>query len=148
VSRILGLFEDLPMCYRGNVTKITQMVPEYSPQRGNPWKGFGPRGFLYSFLMVYCNTHSHSSSKNVTPTHTKFVHKVTFFTREVTFLKVLLLPGLKDYRQCERNILSSGDIQGIRALTRHMREGVSCKFGVLCLDMAVFIMVWYAIQKR
>ena len=23
-------------CYRGNVTEITQMVPEYSPQRGNP----------------------------------------------------------------------------------------------------------------
>jgi len=68
-------------CYRGNVTKITQMVPEYSPQRGNPWKGFGPRGFLYSFLMVYCycNTHSHFSRKNVTPTHTEFVHKVTFF---------------------------------------------------------------------
>jgi hypothetical protein len=89
-----------PLCYRGNVTKITQMVPECSPQRGNPWKGFGPRGFLYSFLMVYCNTHSHSSCKNVTPTHTKFVHKVTFFTREVTFLMVLILPGLKDYRHC------------------------------------------------
>ena len=74
-------------CYRGNVTKITQMVPEYSPQRGNPWKGFRPRGFLYSFLMVFCNTHSHSSRKNVTPTHTEFVHKVTFFTREVTFLR-------------------------------------------------------------
>ena len=57
------------MCYRGNVTKITQMVPEYSPQRGNPWKGFGPRGFLYSFLVVCCNTHRHTSCKNVTPTH-------------------------------------------------------------------------------
>ena len=29
-----------------------------------------------------------------------------------------------------------------------MREGVSCKFGVFCLNKAAFIMVWYAIQKR
>jgi hypothetical protein len=85
----------LRVTYRGNVTKITQMVPEYSPQRGNPWKGFGPRRFLYSFLMVYCNTHSHSSRKNVTPTHTEFAHRVTFFTREVTFLRYFSSPDWK-----------------------------------------------------
>ena len=109
------------------------MVPEYSPQRGNPWKGFRPRGFLYSFLMVFCNTHSHSSRKNVTPTHTEFVHKVTFFTREVTFLRYFSSPDGKTTSMLMQYILSTGDIQGIRALARHMREGVSCKFGFFVL---------------
>ena len=31
-----GEYCDVPICYHRNVTKITQMVPEYSPQRGNP----------------------------------------------------------------------------------------------------------------
>ena len=57
------------------------MVPEYSPQRGNPSKGFGPRGFL----MVYCNTTVTILAKMLLPNQRRIQYKVTFFTREVTF---------------------------------------------------------------
>ena len=126
------------------------MVPEYSPQRGNPWKGgFRPMGFLYSFLMVYCNTHSHFSRKNVTPTHTEFVHKVTFFyVGGNIFLKVLPQRNRKGIVYIVPRSWLYMDKEGSYTLARHVREGVRCKFGGFCLDTAAIIMVWYAIQKK
>ena len=39
------------------------------------------------------------------------------------------------------------DIQGIRALARHVREGVRCKFGVFCFDTAAFLS-WFGTPSK
>ena len=112
---------------------LRKIFPEYSPQRGNPWKGFGPRGGLYSFLMVYCNTHSHYSrptlngsivnpkaSKMLLPNQRRIQYKVTFFTREVTFFDGTSATNTIAQGQVSRRVVRISGCGGRMPSTQHI----------------------------
>ena len=51
IRGMVSLAFDKPQCYRGNVTKITQMVPEYSPQRGKGVRTTGVFVLIFDGLL-------------------------------------------------------------------------------------------------